>query len=451
MKENEIFQKAHYFETFVISVLRQMASKEKRKFYTENELLNNNFMIESDIFLKKIRNQSFHGHLNFDAFAPEGIGEIKGPVIIEIQYNPRSMNYRKIEVNGFEQATTLYIVSSDLKNNPKAKKAKEDRNIIIWDNAIISHWEELYPIDYYSFYSEKLPVDDKFNFINKVESNKEQLKESLSKKKISFSLGAGVSISYKIPSWENLIKNFYDKLQLDGKVSDVDAVKNKIGNTSIINGQFVEENTKDFFKMLHKEFYDSNITPYITDNTTLALLAKIVKKLATARRFNVVTYNYDDILEKLLDELLIQYNVVYSNAQNISDDLTIYHVHGYLPRETNAADREDYKKSIVFSETAYYKVYNDPFNWSHILQQNIYRENTFLFLGCSLSDPYLRRILDTTKSKDRPHFCFMLTDGLNKFDQLIVHRHFARMGVECIWFNNLEEYMNELKVLEGIC
>lgn len=34
----------------------------------------------------------------------------------------------------------------------------------------------------------------------------------------------------------------------------------------------------------------------------------------------------------------------------------------------------------------------------------------------------------------------MLTDGLSKKDQFIVHRHFMRIGVECIWANNINDY-----------
>ena len=51
-----------------------------------------------------------------------------------------------------------------------------------------------------------------------------------------------------------------------------------------------------------------------------------------------------------------------------------------------------------------------------------------------LTDPNLRRILETTQIKGKTHIALMLTDGLSTKEQFIVHRHFMRIGVECIWF-----------------
>ena len=79
-----------------------------------------------------------------------------------------------------------------------------------------------------------------------------------------------------------------------------------------------------------------------------------------------------------------------------------------------------------------------------VLQQYLYRNNTYLFVGCSLTDPNLRRILENTKIKAKTHFAFMLTDGLSKKDQFIVHKHFMRIGVECIWFDSILELKRAL-------
>ena len=74
-----------------------------------------------------------------------------------------------------------------------------------------------------------------------------------------------------------------------------------------------------------------------------------------------------------------------------------------------------------------------------VVQQFLYRESAYLFIGCSLSDPNLRRILEITKVKGRLHYALMLTDSLSKKDQFIVHRHFMRIGVECIWVDTVSD------------
>ena len=131
----------------------------------------------------------------------------------------------------------------------------------------------------------------------------------------------------------------------------------------------------------------------------------------------------------------------------VDDRLSIYHPHGYLPYNTNKTLFPEYKKYIVFSEGEYHKLYNNPYAWATILQYFLYRESSFLFVGCSLTDPNLRRILSSTKIKGRMHYAFMLTDNLSKIDQFIVHKHFMQMGVECIWFDSINDMKNEVDTL----
>ena len=82
--------------------------------------------------------------------------------------------------------------------------------------------------------------------------------------------------------------------------------------------------------------------------------------------------------------------------KNESSELPIYHVHGFLPRhEKIPKDRE-----IIFSEDAYHGQFIDPFSWSNLIQLNKLSQNTCLFIGLSLTDPNLRRLLDVANRKN---------------------------------------------------
>ena len=47
----------------------------------------------------------------------------------------------------------------------------------------------------------------------------------------------------------------------------------------------------------------------------------------------IINYNFDDLIEKNLEELRVKYRSIYSDGiKPNSDELGIYHVHGFLPQ-----------------------------------------------------------------------------------------------------------------------
>ncbi len=127
----------------------------------------------------------------------------------------------------------------------------------------------------------------------------------------------------------------------------------------------------------------------------------------------IVTYNFDDVMERRLKRDKIEYNTIY-NEQGASspEKLSIFHVHGYLPHKK--CDEVE-NPQLIFSEEDYHKVYTDAYCWSNIVQLNYLRENTCLFIGCSLNDPNLRRLLDVaSRGIEKPkHYAFMKKPTIN--------------------------------------
>ena len=74
--------------------------------------------------------------------------------------------------------------------------------------------------------------------------------------------------------------------------------------------------------------------------------------------------------------------------------MPIYHVHGFLPKSGEVDDA-----ILVFSEQSYHSQFIDPYSWSNIIQLTTYLSNICLFIGLSLSDPNLRRLLDISYRK----------------------------------------------------
>lgn len=439
--------KGQQFASFVLSVIKQKCVSQKKPFFTESTYLANEKRYFDEKRYPDNKHQRFYSPsaFRFDGYAPKGFDHFDRPVIVEVKYNLRNYIFRPLDES--REVVSLYIISTSEK---EAYKKIRDENIYVWGAETIAAWEKQFPIDYYSFYPENLDkleqVDELLDFTLKNETNKESLLQKVMEGDISIALGAGVSIEYGAKKWDDLINDFYDEIQRAGKIDDVKAVQKKIGGTSVINGQFAQDNLLDFMDSLYKGLYCGyKKSPHFYSKTTLSYIAELALKLRYSRRFNVITYNYDNFLEQILTHKGIEYNSIYNEDGKIDDKLSVFHPHGFLPYDIKKAEYSNYKNFIVFSESEYHKLYNNPLSWAMVLQQYLYRKNAYLFVGCSLTDPNLRRILENTRTKGKTHYALMLTDGLTKKDQFIVHRHFMRIDVECIWFDTIDDMKAELE------
>lgn len=428
------------FEEFVLSVLKQICIIERKPIFTCYDISDyNKNEKRNDYNFNYIRNLIVHNNAKFDAFMPRGFLSFEKPVIVEIKYNIHNMSF----VDLFpcdKNHISLYIVGGEKSSESLSSRIK-DENVFVWGEEKIHEWEKKFSVDYYGLFSHDTPDENLIEFTQKNETNKLLLRQTVKERKLSLALGAGVSIDFGALKWADLIATFYDEIKKENEIDNIEAVQNKIGGTAIINGQFTEDNLKDFMGSLYDGIYES-YTPPINcyANSTISHLIPLINKLHASRRFNIITYNYDDYLEQFLDTYFIPYNILYNESGKVDEKLNVYHPHGFLPYSAAKNTFPTYQKHIVFSEGEYHNLYNNPYAWASILQYFLYREGVYLFVGCSLSDPNLRRILSSTKIKGKMHFALMLTDGLTKKDQFIVHRHFMRIGVECIWTDDINEY-----------
>ena len=94
-----------------------------------------------------------------------------------------------------------------------------------------------------------------------------------------------------------------------------------------------------------------------------------------------------------------------------------------------------------------------------ILGLNAFRDSTCLFIGCSLSDPNLRRLLDAaSREEEEPrHYAIMkrnkflnVSDRKNQIDKGIVElyqeiddsireHYYNKLGINIIWIDHFHE------------
>ncbi|WP_066634738.1 SIR2 family protein [Desulfolucanica intricata] len=269
-------------------------------------------------------------------------------------------------------------------------------------------------VNEYRFYNQKSYQEDIDNLIRAFNS-----------KDLVLFLGAGVSIDAGAPSWKELISKLVPKMlevELKTKIDqyhidEISRIYKNFNNTSPISLVSHVKNS------LGSEFRTEvcNLL-YANVNLEKSEILKGISKLCRPTRDNsgvhsVVTYNFDDLLERVLYKKDIEYASIYKDEQvPKARELAIYHVHGFLPSDGSL--NHDKEMDLVFTEDAYHSQFLDPYNWANITQLSLLREKTCLFIGSSVTDPNIRRLLDVAhrKNKEKYHYAIIkkhLADEVN--------------------------------------
>jgi hypothetical protein len=282
-------------------------------------------------------------------------------------------------------------------------------------------------------------------------------------------LGAGVSLSAGLPSWAELVNRLAEMAiwnDLGDKGSDEVLASSSFLTSSLpILARFVKDTlpNDEFSRRLHEILYPKTKLP-----RTSAFIEALIALIAGTNKVwirDVVTYNYDDLVEQALSRLDIPFLIQTSSQKIRQGGVRISHVHGFIPELGNAGK---IRNSIVLSEDDYHRMVEDAGAWSNMVQESLLRNKCCLFAGLSLQDPNLRRLLDKTKHKARlGRFVLFtpmdvirpierpVTKGhqtvndamllnsreayLPTYKQVIVSQALESLGVRCVWLRTRGE------------
>lgn len=218
-------------------------------------------------------------------------------------------------------------------------------------------------------------------------------------------LGAGVSAEYGLPDWETLLQ----KLLLGSFTQNGDG---RLGKSAVLAKFFTKAFTHNplIAARYLRNHYKNNNRDYTFEQAVREALYDSIDNSIDSEFFNelaqlciapgkkpnldsLITYNYDDILEKHLDALKIGFSYKSISEVGVNagpGQFPIYHVHGFLPRDGELGE----SNNITLSEDAYHQQYHDTYSWNNLVQINKFRDKSCLFIGLSLKDPNIRRLLD---------------------------------------------------------
>lgn len=230
-----------------------------------------------------------------------------------------------------------------------------------------------------------------------------------------------------------------------GKTLDYTCIDAKCFHSSVITARYIQEyiakqvGEKFDFEDAISEAIWSEYQPKGTKTIigTIADIISVKKGLISS----AITYNYDDLLETALGPDKVQ---TIGRASDIErGKFPIYHVHGILPHEKNKG--ETVLANAILSENQYHKLYEEAFHWSNVEQLHALQRNTCFFIGFSIADPNLRRLLDIAKSDGR-HFVFLcrkefsVCENQKNEENLRVHERLMNsLGLNVIWFEDFHE------------
>lgn len=469
-----------HFETFVYKLL------EKHLYQQSKTIVSPESQNMSDSYI--------------DFLLPEGINELSGPIGVVVKFVKRNINSyfatirRQCETmsESPEIKGLLFILATEISVDKKSELKIFAQKMIklevnIWDLNDLSVIANAYPE-----YLPEIIYNLEKVFINSVvtkslegepnqwkEKRKEyigQLNDEYKRNDLVLFLGSGISKDANIPEWSELVTDLLvtmisEKLKDNGIdiASDVqklivNEIKENINSSPLLQARYIRTGLGEkFTEAVSKSLY-KNIENGKSETSDLL---KAIKRLCMPGRRSigikaVVTYNFDDLIENHLKDSDILHMSVYRESDICSqDELPIYHVHGYLPRETSEFE-ESPENLLVFSEEGYHALMLDPYCWANITQLKFLRENTCLMLGLSLTDPNLRRLLAIAarKTNQPRHFAILkrhkITNqshdplsqtAINSFitvDQELQEESFRELGLKLLWVDDYNEIPNIL-------
>ena len=262
-----------------------------------------------------------------------------------------------------------------------------------------------------------------------------KLKSDIRNNKISIFMGAGVSTDAGVVGWDGLLEKLYEKRGIDKKILS----KGEYDN--LTKGRYIMDYYKDYYKDnldIFQQDMRSILYENVKDSNLIDTIAELINKCNIE---SVISYNYDDLVEQKIIEKKGKCQSVYDKSRPTDNEtLQIYHVHGFVPQKGACSE-------IVLGEKEYHKVYQEVYNWGNVEQLHTLCRSTCLFIGFSMKDPNLRRLMDISNDGTNVpsvHYIFLRKKKHNTSFMESIMRGF---GVSCVWYDkhdDLPDLLNEL-------
>jgi hypothetical protein len=311
------------------------------------------------------------------------------------------------------------------------------------------------------------------------------LKDRYENQGIVLAVGAGLSFASGLPDWAELLRRLaerrypgrgaaiFQQLQDDGYT--LPAIASILEASSRSSKSFIDWLRDGLYASFEKYYHtgvtDENRSEFIEAvkrNRTLAAVARLcIRSSSEDEEFvrnplihAVINFNFDAVFREYVRARYgsgLMRTIERPSKSMMPDRIPVYQMHGYLHFEKARFNvREDEAPDVrVFTEQEYFDFFNRPTSIYNYTFLHLLREYSCLFIGLSLKDDNIRRLLHYSKTerqesdlrerrskkeaeeRSRRHFalCKRGTDGM--IDRL-AEKSLRRLGVRVIWFDEFD-------------
>jgi hypothetical protein len=228
--------------------------------------------------------------------------------------------------------------------------------------------------------------------------------EVAQKRPMALFLGSGVARGWGLPLWDEMcsgvlgralekrdgnkstreqaasLARLYTQMYFDGPLAVMQYAGDLLG--------------AEFAEVVRTVLYEHRIDA-TREQSALETVSRAIAGEQVLRE--IVTYNYDDLLERILiDERGMNVHAVTCGEElgaldRSRNDVLMYYVHGRVPSRPG----DSTSASVVATEGEYHELRQRELDWRNLIQLQILTTTRALFIGLSLNDPNLRWLMKT--------------------------------------------------------
>lgn len=236
--------------------------------------------------------------------------------------------------------------------------------------------------------------------------------------------------------------------QLIEQLQDSFMEKIMSGNLTII-AQMIKNNVrpKDWNYLVRKSLYSSyEDNPY--ELQVSSLYDSLITLVSQYGIRSIINYNYDDTFYHALKECGHKFQNYYQKM-SVHSNKRIYYPHGYIPMKGGVVT------DIVLSEDDYQQQIFNQNLWSNNIQISNFISNTCIFVGLSMDDPNIRRLIRMSNQAGQyKHYAFLPMSGEDEAAIMcdsLYDIDLYRLGIRSIRYPKNNNYEDLPKLINVLC